>query len=107
MSDEAEGELTPEEREEFATDVEWFARNIFVPIRRAVVRSLLAGNDACCFSAEQYRDAYLKYGREKLKFAGPMLAREGWEAVHLQSTGLVREAEPGVWVAICRTAKGV
>jgi hypothetical protein len=106
MSGEAEDELTPEEREQDAKDAAWFGRVVVLPIRRDIVRALLAGNDTGCFSTEQYQTAYLKHTREKLNFTSlPYL--EDWGAKHLQSTGLVHEVAPGVWVAICHAAEGV
>lgn len=84
---------------------EWFWLNVIRPIRRSIVRSLLVGNDTLCFTTAQYADAYKRHrinrsptdptvqqGFDILQKTTPE-----WAAMHLRSTGLVREVQPGVW----------
>lgn len=83
---------------------EWIGRVIALPLRRSVVRALLRGNDAQCFTTEQYRAAYAKEAdavfRASVGKDRPdpgCYWPDGLAESHLRSTGLVREAAPGVW----------
>jgi hypothetical protein len=71
---------------------------LMIGMRAEVVRSLLAGNDTCCFTAEQYRQAYeSKWRRASNSHYGCQPLSDELIAMHLRSTGLVREVSPGVW----------
>ncbi len=88
--------------EEDRKDAEWFGRVVVIPHRRAIVRSLLRGNDAQCFTTADYKAAYEADHARMFKPAllGPDLM---WVHIspetHLLSTGLVEEVEPGSWRA--------
>ena len=88
------------DEEQEAADNEWFGRTFIIPIRRSIVRSLLAGNDTQCFTTEQYMRAYEVETQRISKTTMPVMwdAIPGGAAMHLQSTGLVEEAEPGIWM---------
>jgi hypothetical protein len=81
---------------------EWFGQTFVIPIRRSIVRSLLAGNDSCCFTTEQYEKAYEKTVNDMCKTSAPV----NWDWVpggarmHLNSTELVREVSPDVWTYV-------
>lgn len=87
--------------EQEAADNEWFANAVIIPLRRSIVRSLLAGNDTQCFTTEQYKAAYEKETQRISKTSLPVMwdAIPGGAARHLQSTGLVEEVETGIWRA--------
>lgn len=94
-------QMTAEELEEERANNEWFTREVFLPMARCVVRSLLAGNDAGCFDTEQYRQAWRAYLKRRLLRdapAEPAMPVANAES-HLRACGLVREVSPGVWVA--------
>ena len=89
------------DEEQEAADNEWFGRTVIIPLRRSIVRSLLAGNDTQCFTTEQYMRAYEKETNRICKTSLPVMwdAIPGGAAMHLQSTGLVEEVEAGIWRA--------
>lgn len=94
-------ELEEIDEEQEAADNEWFGRNFFIPIRRSIVRSLLAGNDTQCFTTEQYMRAYEVESEKIFKLGQPVMwdAIPGGAAMHLTSTELVEEVEAGIWRA--------
>ena len=67
--------------------------------RRLTVCSLLEGNDTCCFTTEQYKQAYEKVGKSPpwiWKMRGGNLARH-----HLRSIPeLVRELGNDLWAGV-------
>lgn len=73
-------------------------RQLGMDNRRKTVRSLLAGNDAQCFTSEQYARAY-----HKLCHKDDPQYKDNWikwlitlAPKHLKSVGM-REVSPGVW----------
>lgn len=87
------------DEEQEAADNEWFGRTFIIPIRRSIVRGLLAGNDTQCFATEQYMRAYEKEMQRISKTTMPVMldAIPGGAAMHLQSTGIVEEVAAGIW----------
>jgi hypothetical protein len=81
-----------------------FAKRIYslvvLPLRREVVASLLRGNDALCFTTEQYALAYEREMDRRFQLVAMYGPREEWAKMHLLSTGLVREHSPDVWVPV-------
>lgn len=73
--------------------VGWMAR----AIREGVVSDLLAGNDAQCFTTNQYAEAY-----RKGSFASDLIPLTTELAeIHLRSLpDLVREVRPGIWAPV-------
>jgi len=76
-------------------EIDFVVGFIAMSIRVAVVQKLLAGNDSCCFTTDQYKAAY----REHV----------GWDTcwtyksaeAHLRSVSeLVNEVRPGLWMAV-------
>jgi hypothetical protein len=83
----------PGQRPRSTTMDELFAM-LAMDCRRKVVSSLMAGNDAGCFTTQQYLDAYVRViDRETPSIMDLALAEK-----HLRSLGdEVREVRPGVW----------
>ncbi len=82
------------------TDAELHAliRDLGMHQRRKVVAALLAGNDAQCFTARQYAEAY-----HRICHSNDPVHKENWTVwlteqapMHLHSVGMV-EVKPGVW----------
>ena len=72
-------------------------------MREGVVRTLLAGNDAQCFSTEQYQEAYDRQDN-KHRPVRALLWKTNWTdglaESHLRGMpDLVSEVSPGVWAA--------
>ncbi len=85
-------------------DVDSLMGLLSLDIRRRVVASLLAGNDAGCFSTEQYKAEYerqqpMPKGYERPGIYWKLDPETDLARVHLLSTGMVREVRPGVWAA--------
>jgi len=91
-----------------ADNARWFHDHIMLPVRRGVVRGLLAGNDCQCFGTEQYKAAWTREMDRLFKVRNPLPPELVWlpgvAEGQLRSTGLVREVEPGVWAPAERGA---
>lgn len=71
-------------------------------LREDCVKKLLAGNDAGCFSTEQYKEFYQKstWGSNALPMTNDVAE------MHLRGLPeLVREVRPGVWAAAGSTSE--
>lgn len=62
-----------------------------------IVRGLLAGNDTCCFTTQQYGEARVKTCLEKYKLNVRDYAPPGWERRHLLLLNWIKEVKPDVW----------
>ncbi len=80
-------------------DIDALLHELSMQLRRKVVKSLLAGNDTCCFTVEQYVTAWQQIvdkGKPPLPLGWPGLAVRHLGSLPHQ----VREVRPGVWAAI-------
>jgi hypothetical protein len=80
-------------------DAEWhnLMEQLGNACRRKVVAALLAGNNTCCFTTEQYVQEYVRqnrigdpYTENWLKWIGSLAEK------HLRSVGC-QEVKPGIW----------
>jgi hypothetical protein len=79
-------------------DFNGLMRQLGMHQRRKVVRSLMTGNDAQCFTTQQYAEAY-----HRICHRNRPEGREWWikyltelTPMHLKSVGMV-EVSPNVW----------
>lgn len=72
-------------------------RLIAMALTDEIVRELLAGNDTCCFTTQQYEQARIDKYQKKYKIDVWDYAPEGWARRHLEMLRSLREVKPDVW----------
>lgn len=84
---------------------DWFVQMLgdtALDLRRRAVSKLLAGNDTQCFSEEQYMQVYKELTDKVFNCTidTPTLFTHQGVVMHLESTKMVRQVKPGIWVAV-------